>query len=254
VAGATLGATEGVVVPPPAPVTGATVVAVVGGLVVAVVGGLVVAVVGGLVVAVGAAVVGVGGGDDEANVILADPVSLASSPKVRVHTSPMAACAAVGGHGYSAASAVGLLPAVSVAGHVTTAGAGPHGGPTVPSTTLNFVETAPLALTVTIACNDGALQLTEMLALTRPPSMTFGWFLSLLHSRIFPIELAVNPLPVIVTISPLVKPVPGVTVMGAVTPEAAPAETVLPRITSPEINRAADPMTPSVVPMRRSRR
>jgi hypothetical protein len=79
VAGATLGATEGVVVPPPAPVTGATVVAVVGGLVVAVVGGLVVAVVGGLVVAVGAAVVGVGAGDP-ANVRLAVPLSLFASP------------------------------------------------------------------------------------------------------------------------------------------------------------------------------
>jgi hypothetical protein len=70
VLGAALGVTDGGVVPPPAPVTGATVVAV---------GGLVVAVVGGLVVAVGAAVVA-GVGVEPANVRLTVALSPAASP------------------------------------------------------------------------------------------------------------------------------------------------------------------------------
>jgi hypothetical protein len=68
---AELGVAEGGVVPPPAPVTGATVVAVVAGLVVAVVGGF--------VVAVGAAVVG-GAGVDPAKARLIIALSPAASP------------------------------------------------------------------------------------------------------------------------------------------------------------------------------
>ena len=73
-----------------------------------------------------------------------------------------------------AASAVGLPPAVSVAGHFTTAGAGPHGGPTVPCTTANTVLTAPLLVVTTRWLNEGAVQLTEMVLLTGDPRATFG--------------------------------------------------------------------------------
>jgi len=225
--------TEGAVVPDPAPVAGAIVVAVVAA-------GFVVA-----VVAVVAAVVVVGpGGVSAPKRIVATPLSLAWSPKVSVHTSPIACCAGVGGQGYSAASAVGLFPARSVAGHVTTAGLGPHGGPTVPWTTLKVVETPPDAVVVTTACNDGALQLTAMAELTRPPSITLGCLASVLHSRMFPIELAVKPLPVIVTDCPLLRPVLGVTVMVPVTP-AADADIWVPTIVSPPTKNVAAPMAPS---------
>src|SRR5580658_7378503 len=170
-----------------------------------------------------------------------------------VQTSPLAASAAVGGHGYNAASAAGLFPAESVAGQVAAAGAGPHGGPTVPWTIVNVPEMVPVALTVTSFCSDGALQLTGTVELTIPPSFTCGWLASLLHSRTFPIELSVNPLPVTVTTVPLLT-VLGVIVTVPVSGAAALAETALAKITSPEINRAADPMTPSVVPMPRSLR
>jgi hypothetical protein len=107
------------------------------------------------------------------------------------------------------------LPALSLAGHVTAAGAAPHGGPTVPCTTENTVDTAPLAEVVTRADSDGAVQLTEMDELMMPPSMTVGWFGSLLHSSTLPIELSANPLPVRVTLEPLVRPVVGVPVKDA---------------------------------------
>ncbi len=101
-----------------------------------------------------------------------------------------------------------------MAGQVTAA-VGPQGGPTVPATTVNTVEIAPLALVVTSAVNDGAVQLTEMVELTTPPSITVGWFGSLLHSTMLPIEFLVNPLPVMVTFDPLTRPVDGVTVIVA---------------------------------------
>jgi hypothetical protein len=223
-------AAAGAVVPDPAPVAGAVVVAVV---------------TAGLVVAVVAAVVVVApGGVSEPKRIVATPLSLAWSPNVSVHTSPIACCAAVGGHGYSAASAVGLFPATSVAGHVTTAGLGPHGGPTVPWTTVKVVETPPDALVVTIACNDGALQPTAIKELTRPPSITLGCLASVLHSRMFPIEVGVKPLPVMVTEVPLLRPVLGVTVIVPVTP-AADADTWLPTIVSPATKKVVAPMARS---------
>src|SRR5580658_5220394 len=127
----------------------------------------------------------------------------------------MACWAAVGGHGYSAASAAGALPALSVAGHVAAAGAAPHGGPTVPWTTGNMSEIAPLAVVVTSFESDGAVQLTEMVLLMRPPTLTVGCFASLLHSSTLPIELSVNPLPVRLTMEPLDSPVVGVPVIDA---------------------------------------
>ena len=230
--------TDGVVVPDRAPVAGAMVVAVVAGLVVAVGAGP------------AAVVVVAAGGVSEPKRMVATPLSLAWSPKVRVQTSPLACWAAVGGQGYSAASAVGLLPAASVAGHVTTAGAGPHGGPTVPWTTLKVAETPPEAVVVTMACSDGALQLTEMSELTRPPSCTLGWLASVLHSRMLPIELAVNPLPVMVTVCPSLSPVLGVTVIVPVTP-AAEADTWLPTIVRPATKNVVAPMARSRERLRR---
>jgi len=97
---------------------------------------------------------------------------------------------------------------------------------------VNTVEIAPLAVVVTRAENDGALQLTEMEELTTPPSITVGWLGSLLHSRMLPIELLVNPLPVMVTFDPLTRPVDGVTVIVP----AAKADAV-PRRTEPETTR-----------------
>ena len=66
---------------------------------------------------------------------------------------------------------------------------------------------------VTSAANDGAVQLTEMVELTGLGSVTVGWFASLLHSRMLPIEFLANPAPVMVTAVPLARPVFGVTVM-----------------------------------------
>jgi hypothetical protein len=124
----------------------------------------------------------------------------------------MASWAAVGGHGYSAASAAGLLPAVSVAGHTATAGVGPQGGPTVPSTTSKIVDTAPLPLVTTSLVSDGAVQLTEMELDTGGGSTTFGWLGSVLHSSTLPMEFLANPLPVRVTGEPFTNPVVGVPV------------------------------------------
>jgi hypothetical protein len=64
------------------------------------------------------------------------PLSPASSPYIRVHTSPAACWAVVGGHGYRAASAAALLPALSVGQVVMMTVEVPHGGPTVPPMTL----------------------------------------------------------------------------------------------------------------------
>ena len=141
----------------------------------------------------------------------------------------------MGGHGYSAASAVGLFPPVSLAGQVPAAGDGPHGGPTVPCTTLKTVDTVPVAEVVTRALNDGAVQLTEIKLLTRPPTNTFGWLASLLHSSTLPSEFLANPEPVIVTDEPLARPVLGVTEKVV----AANADIVVPSRTDPATTRAA---------------
>ena len=126
------------------------------------------------------------------------------------------------------------MPTESLAGQVTAAGAGPQGGPTVPALTVNTVDIVPVAVVVTRAENEGALQLTEMVELTTPPSSTVGWAGSLLHSRILPIELLVNPLPVRVTFDPLTRPVVGV----AVIVPAAKADTVVPNRTEPDTTRS----------------
>ncbi|MDR3649411.1 MAG: hypothetical protein P4L20_10000, partial [Acidimicrobiales bacterium] len=158
-------------------------------------------------------------------------------------TSPAAIWAAVGGHGYRAASAVGLLPALSVVGHVAAAGDGPQGGPTVPSTTGNVVFTVPVALVVTSFDNEGAVQLTEMEELMSPPSATVGWLASLLHSRTLPIELLVKPLPVIVTTDPLDNPVSGVILLVPVRPVAADAGLLPPSV----VSTSTDPPATSIV-------
>src|ERR1700686_873104 len=145
----------------------------------------------------------------------------------------MANWAAVGGHGYRAASATGLLPLLSVAGHLTTAGAGPHGGPTVPATTSNTVDTSPLAFVVTRWLNEGAVQLTEMELLTGEGSATVGCLASVLHSRMLPMEFLANPLPVRVTAEPFTKPVVG----DPVNVVAANADIEEPRSTAPPTTR-----------------
>ena len=168
-----------------------------------------------------------------------------------VQVSPLASWAAVGGHGYRAASAVGLFPLASVAGHVAAAGAGPQGGPTVPSTTSNVVEIVPVAVVVTSLDNDGALQLTGMAELTTPPTCTLGWPESLLHSRMLPIEVWLKPLPVIVMLCPLVRPVAGVMVMVPVRPVAADADAVPATMVSPAMASTVPATTPSLDSTRR---
>lgn len=105
----------------------------------------------------------------------------------------------MGGHGYSAASAVGDVPAESVAGQAATAGAGPHGGPTVPCTTGNAPDSPPVALVVIRCEYEAAVQLTEIVELTGAGTATVGCFASELHSRTFPIAEAVKPVPETVT-------------------------------------------------------
>jgi hypothetical protein len=170
---------------------------------------------------------------EEAKEMLIDALSLASSPKVSVQVSPAACSAVVGGHGYRAASAVGLFPALSVAGQVAAAGAGPQGGPTVPSITWKTVEMAPFEVVVTRASSDGAMQLTLIVELTRPPTITVGWCGSELHSSTLPMELLAKPVPVRVTAEPLVRPVVGVPVIEP----AAKADMLVPRITEPMTTR-----------------
>jgi hypothetical protein len=123
----------------------------------------------------------------------------------------------------------------------------------VPWTTVNVPEMVPVALTVTSFCSDGALQPTGTVELTIPPSFTCGWFASLLHSRMFPMELSVNPLPVTVTVVPLLT-VLGVIVMVPVSGAAALAEIALPKITSPATTSAADPTARMLALIRRCQR
>jgi hypothetical protein len=208
-------------------VTGAAVVVGAGALVVAVVGG------GAPVVVVAAGAV------SPAKRIVPVPLSLAWSPYVSVQTSPAACWAAVGGHGYSAASAVGLPPPSSVAGQVSRAGGGPHGGPTVPWTTLNVVDNAPVELVATSADNEIAVQLTDTGLLTGAGRTTLGCLGSELHSRTFPGDPWAKPLPVIVTDSPPVNPVLGVMVMGMGGGVAAYADNETPTIATPETKLAA---------------
>lgn len=135
-----------------------------------------------------------------------------------------------------AASAEGLFPALSAAGHDTAAGDGPHGGPVVPCTMVYVVDIVPVELVVTSFEYDGAVQLTGMEELIGDPSMTVGWSGSLLHSSTLPMEFLANPLPVTDTTDPPDRPVSGLTVMVAVAADAALTVT---RPTS----RTAPPMT-----------
>jgi len=139
-------------------------------------------------------------------------LSLAWSAYVNWHTSPMACWAAVGGHGYLAESAAGDWPALSVAGHVTMSGAGPHGGPIVPPRTVQAVDSVPVADVDTTWEYDGGEHPTETFELAGAPRATVGWLASLLHSRMVPGEFLVNPLPETWTLCPAVIPVFGVTV------------------------------------------
>jgi len=61
------------------------------------------------------------------------------TPKAITHVSPAPSCAAVGGHGYLAASVAAGLPSLSVIA---------DGGPVVPVTTVNGVVMSPLASVV----------------------------------------------------------------------------------------------------------
>jgi len=74
--------------------------------------------------------------DSPANRIVTVALSLFWSPNINVHTTPAACWAAVGGHGYFAASVAGAFPALSADGQTSRAGGPPHGGPVVPPTTV----------------------------------------------------------------------------------------------------------------------
>jgi hypothetical protein len=115
---------------------------------------------------------------------------------------------------------------------------GPHGGPTVPWTTLNVVDNVPVAVVATSADSEIAVQLTETEALTGAGRATVGCLASELHSRTFPGEPLAKPLPVMVTEAPPVKPVLGVMVTGTVTP-AANAAIEVPPIARPATKLAA---------------
>ena len=82
---------------------------------------------------------------------------------------------------------------------------------------------------VTSALSEGAVQLTEIVLLTTPPTITCGWLASELHSRTLPIELLANPDPVRVTALPLLRPVVGLPVIVV----AAKADMDVPRMTEP---------------------
>jgi hypothetical protein len=89
----------------------------------------------------------------------------------------------------------------------------------------------------------GAVQPTDTLALTRPPRATVGSLGSLLHSRMLPIEVAVYPLPLIVTfvVPVALSPVSGVTLKVPVFPG---------KVVVVVVAEAADvtPMTNAAVP------
>lgn len=99
--------------------------------------------------------------------------SLEESPNANAHESPAAVCAAVGGHGYLAASVAGAFPPLSVVGHVTRSDA-PHGGPGVGEMMLKVVEMLPSAATVTSPVTEIPLQLTGTDWLTGAGRETVG--------------------------------------------------------------------------------
>ena len=130
-----------------------------------------------------------------------------ASPNESEQKSPAAIWAAVGGHGYAAASVTGL-PFELSAGQ-DWRGVAPHGGPVVPATIVNVVENPPLASVVTrllrlIPVHDTGTSL--------PRRETVGWDLSLLHSSTVPDEVWSKPDPVRVTEVPPFRHVPGLSV------------------------------------------
>jgi hypothetical protein len=130
---------------------------------------------------------------------------------------------------------------------------GPHGGPTVPWTTLNVVDNVPVAVVATSADNEMAVQLTETEALTGGGRATVGCLASELHSRTFPGEPLLKPLPVMVTEAPPLKPVLGVMVTGTVTP-AANASIEVPTMARPATKLAAATNASCLDARRRDRR
>jgi hypothetical protein len=152
------------------------------------------------------------------------------------HVTPAACWAAVGGHGKLAASVAGFCPALSVVGHVAMSGGDPQGGPIVPDATVQLVEIDPSAWVDTRWLYDGGVHPTETAVLTGEPSATVGSLGASLHSRMVPIELCANPLPVTDTLCPPVTPVLGLTdIVG----DAADATVAVPAMTSPAPNKIA---------------
>jgi len=94
------------------------------------------------------------------------------------------------------------LPALSVAGHVTMSGDGPHGGPRVPCTIVKVAENEPSAFDDAMCENDGAVQPSETACPTGCARLTLVWVTPLgasSHSSRVPGELGVRPVAVIVT-------------------------------------------------------
>jgi len=113
--------------------------------------------------------------------------------------SPLASWAAVGGHGYLAASAEAEPPELSVPW---------EGGPMVPVWTENVVENPP-ELFVPWSEFNGFVQPTGT---ALPRTAIVGWLGALLHSAMPPSELAEYPEPETLTDCPLLSPESGVTV------------------------------------------
>jgi hypothetical protein len=121
------------------------------------------------------------------------------SPNEMAHESPSAIWAAVGGHGYSAASVSASLPALSVPS---------VGGPSTPvSIVKDCGERTPAA----------EVEVTELIGSEHPTGTAFpttsivGWSGLLLHSTMPPVDLATKPEPDTETTSPLCRSVLGVT-------------------------------------------
>jgi hypothetical protein len=135
--------------------------------------------------------------------------SPAWSPNAMTQESPAVTCAAVGGHGYAAASVAALPPPESVP---------LVGGPTVPSMMVKLVVgRLPLEVVVTSLLRG----LVHETGTALPASWMVGCPGWSLHSRMPPVELAANPAPETVTESPPARPVDGVTVIEPAAPAAA---------------------------------
>ena len=116
----------------------------------------------------------------------------------------------------------------------------PQGGPSTPVATVYTLDTVPVALVDVrpFAEYPGAVQPTGTLLLTGEPNATVGSPVALLHSRMFPVDEAAKPLPVRVTVEPLVKPVSG----AAVTVPDANAVAATPNVPRPAPSKVTAPM------------